>query len=249
MHYFSCEYRVPVFFSFSLIQYHFMNTLLPALPVLPAAPSPPPKPATRREQPAHRPYGNYFESPRKKRRPRQNAGIVQRPGHALKHARLLAKLQILQCSPSPQTLPQEVSIERVDIDLDLDLDAHLDDSIPDSEETAPTCTVHQIPPPIQPNHKTIHDTMRIYDGWKQIIPSLVPPLLRHIQNSSSQATPTSIHIPSCSSCDETKTFSVLCLFWDRKCIPFLRLSFTTPAIQITKLLKFPAVHADRLSRC
>ena len=78
---------------------------------------------------------------------------------------------------------------------------------------------HIIPsqgPWIPKNCNLREDMMHQYNVWKELIPTLVKPMLDFLSKTSGKPSRADISMPLCNQCDGEKTSPVLCLFWDHK---------------------------------
>ena len=73
--------------------------------------------------------------------------------------------------------------------------------------------------PLPPKRNTKGEALRLYNAWKDLIPSLIRPFLTYTNKSGSHPTAITIQVDHspCASCtiETHKTTQILCLFWDR----------------------------------
>jgi hypothetical protein len=129
-----------------------------------------------------------------------------RPGQEFKRNQILKRLHKLD---GKKREPSPAALERVEDVFDtpaVDCDMEWEDE--------PTQYHHQVQK-YAPKRRKLHDikadTKARYDTWKEIVQSLVQPLLSYIGASSSSATPQKVDIPPCSLCDRQKISLSFCV--------------------------------------
>jgi hypothetical protein len=163
---------------------------------------------TRNEQVVYPGLGKNYTSPERPGRRSKNQRLVSRPGQQSKRDAILKRMRELD--QRAQTVPSELVQDVFDAPA---IDSEMDwiDEPAEYSHNVPKDTPKRRKPR---DHKS--DTLNQYKAWKEIVPSLVEPLLSYIGRTTAGATPQSVDIPQCSHCDGSKISRVLCLFWDRK---------------------------------
>jgi hypothetical protein len=162
--------------------------------------------------------GKNYISPERPGRRSKNQILVSRPGQQSKRDAILKRMHELDERAQNMTSVASEHIKDV-------FDAPAADSEmdwidePAEEQDEPAEYSHSVPKDKPKRRKPRDhklDTLNQYKAWKEIIPSLVEPLLSYIGSTTAGATPQLVDIPQCSHCDGLKTSRVLCLFWDRE---------------------------------
>jgi len=154
---------------------------------------------TRNSQIVHPGLGKNYQTPQKPGRTRRlrDSLVVPRPGRDAKRRELLKKLRDLD--------EKRAAVEDID-----NSDPFADDSlgVPMEEESnwvdeEPMTVSTPSPSPRKRKPRNLNqDVEKQYTRWKQILPSLVTPLLAFISASSGKATPGDIEMPPCTLCNQ-----------------------------------------------
>ena len=166
-------------------------------------------------------------APPKKRSQANHAVTVICPLKAARRKALEEKFRRLNKNPRSATEEDDVLQSPADVPNDNAMD--LDEDYIDVEDPQP-------PRDTPENKRDTHGkAQRLYDTWKDLIPTLVLPLLMYLNKAAGHPTSNTFEMNnlSCTSCapHTHKTTRILCHFWDRKYYPvFLLLKIW----QITK---------------
>jgi hypothetical protein len=173
---------------------------------------------TRNEQIVYPGLGKNYTSPERPGRRSKNQLLVSRPGQQSKRDAILKRMRDLdERAQNVSSVPSEHVHDVFDapaVDSEMDW---IDEPI--EEQDQPAEYSHNVPKDTpkrrkQRDHKL--DTLNQYKAWKEIVPSLVEPLLSYIGSTTAGAAPQAVDIPQCPHCDGSKTSRILCLFWDRE---------------------------------
>jgi hypothetical protein len=162
--------------------------------------------------------GKNYMSPERPGCHVKNQLLVSRPGQQSKRDEILKRIHKLdEKTRNLESISSEHTQDVFDTpaaDSKMDWE---DESVDKQDEPAEH---HHNIPTDKPKRHRLHnhkaDILNQYKAWKDIIPSLVEPLLSYISMTSAGTTPQVVDIPECSHCDGSKISRVMCLFWDRK---------------------------------
>ena len=171
---------------------------------------------SRNQQVVYPGLGKNYLNPQRPGRRVKNQILVARPGQQSRHNQILKRLQELDEKANTNSSDPAEHIRDV-------FDTPTADSEMDWEDEP---LEHQ-DEPAEHHHKTTDgprcrkprnhsaDTLNQYQAWKEIILSLVEPLLSYTARMTAGVTPQIVDILQCPHCDGSKSSRVLCLFWDR----------------------------------
>jgi CxC1 like cysteine cluster associated with KDZ transposases len=187
---------------------------------------------SRGKEPVAPGMGTHFSSPRKPRNKRKTQEIVEIPGQDRKRSRLLAELEALKVSEgsiptNPLPLPVDTLGDSVD-HFCLDASADAEQMVPENPPTPLKIDGRK--------RSTLPDTeaVRLYKHWKNLLPSLVDPLLSYQKSSFGQVIlpPTNMTV-GCQNTDcKPKSTTIMCLYSDREYLSYYLsylVSFTSSA--------------------
>ena len=166
-------------------------------------------PRQRNHRRVRKGLGEVYRSPPKKRSQAHHAVTVICPLKAARRKALEEKFRRLNKNPRSTTEEDDALQSPADVPENNTMD--LDEDYIDVE-----------PPRDTPENKrdTHGEAQRLYDAWKDLIPTLVLPLLTYLNKSAGHPTSNTFEINnlSCTLCapHTHKTTRILCLFWDRK---------------------------------
>jgi len=174
-------------------------------------------PPTRAHQPTAPGFGKHFTSPQKVRDKKKTTTRVTVPGQAARQQKALAKLKALQfpIERPEDTTPTHEEIEEhplYDSCMDQQPDVQMPSVEPPDHSSDDFLTTSQ--------RRTIPDATasRLYDTWKTLLPSLVPPFLEYLTVSNACVlTPTGDIRSTCNTTTcPLKTAEITALFFDRE---------------------------------
>ncbi|OJT12711.1 hypothetical protein TRAPUB_10739 [Trametes pubescens] len=148
--------------------------------VLPPPATPPRRPPERSQQPV----GAHFTTPQKRRPPRKDSAIVNRPGVALRQQRLKEELHALM-ETDEQSSNQSVPTS-VDADIEMpDVEDTHDDG---AEDLDPPAVDKSLPQDDSLPRRLLPDTAteKLYSTWLALVPTLVPAYLGYLQASQAR---------------------------------------------------------------
>jgi hypothetical protein len=177
--------------------------------------------SSRNQQPLSTGLGTHFTSPVKPRDKKKTRSIVEVPGHAEKKQRLEEKLERLRYSvakPHPAGVVNSVDDEAFRDDPFLDIPP---DQVDHSERGSPEPAMASAEEKTR-TKRLVPDSaaLHLVDSWRQLLPTLLDPLLQHTSRTVGVPLPAIESFESdCTrpiSCSKTrKTSAVICLFFDR----------------------------------
>jgi len=162
---------------------------------------------TRNEQIVHPGLGKNYTSPERPGRRSKNQLLVSWPGQQSKCNAILKRMceldeRVQNVSSVPSEHVQDIfDVPTVDSEMDW-----IDEPV--EEQDQPAVYSHNIPGDTPKHckprdHKL--DTFNQYKAWKELVPSLVEPLLSYIGSTTAGAAPQAVDIPQCPHCDGSKT--------------------------------------------
>ena len=166
-------------------------------------------PRQRNHRRVHKGLGEVYRSPPKKRSQAHHAVTVICPLKAARRKALEEKFRRLNKNLRSATEEDDAPQSPADVPNDNTMD--LNEDYVDVEDPQP-------PRDTPKNKRDTHgEAQRLYDAWKDLIPTLVLPLLTYLNKSAGNPTSTTFEMNNLSCTSHThKTTRILCLFWDRK---------------------------------
>src|ERR1700720_4226057 len=154
---------------------------------------------TRKQQIVYPGLGKNYMSPERPGR-RVKSQLVSWPGQQSKREQILKRIRELDkkaqkvSSVPPECIPDIFDTPAADSEMDWEDDpaeSHHDPPMDEPKRRKPR------------NHQA--NTLNQYKAWKEIVSSLVEPLLSYIGRTTAGVTPQVVVIPQCSHCDGSKT--------------------------------------------
>jgi hypothetical protein len=173
------------------------------------------QPVRRNHIRIRRGLGEAYRSPKKKRSQAHHAVVVKCPLKLARRKALEEKFSRLQEKGSENTGDFDGGQSGIETFNDDPTD--LDEDYMDVEEPQPAPNSHKAG---ARKRDTQGEAQRLYNAWKDLVPSLVLPFLAYMNKAASRPTANTFeqNTSPCATCpaDAHKTTRILCLFWDRK---------------------------------
>ncbi len=151
--------------------------------ILPPPATPPRRPPERSQQPV----GAQFSTPQKRRPPRKDSVIVNRPGVALRQQRLTQELHaLMETEPACEPSSSQFAPTSVDDDVEMpDAEGTYDNGTDDLDSPAVENVISQgdsRPRRLLPDTAT----EKLYATWLALVPTLIPAYLNYLQASQAR---------------------------------------------------------------